>query len=70
MAQISMLACDQCRHSPAETWHIGQAGQPMLLVDLCKSCAKPIRELARLGRSSTDTGLRKRFRKTHLPPQP
>lgn len=70
MAQVTMLACDQCKNTPAETWQIAQIGQHIQLVDLCQACSKPIRALVTLGRDDP-TGLpqRKRFRKTPLPPQ-
>lgn len=50
MAVVAVLACDLCRQQPADTWRITQAGEAEYRVDLCKACAKPLRELRKSGK--------------------
>lgn len=60
MATVSVVACDQCKKTPATTWSIQQSGQPGHLVDLCTDCAKPLRVFVKAGRPETaGTGRRR-----------
>lgn len=69
MAQVITLACDKCGKKPAETWELRKAGTPLTKVDLCPTCAKPLKDIGALGRSG-EPGKRKRMQITPLPPQP
>lgn len=60
VAVVAVLACDLCQGQPAEPWRITQAGDTEYRIDLCKACAKPLRELRKSGRTEEPAKPRRR----------
>lgn len=66
MAEVVSRVCDQCGNVDASTYGITQGTAPQWLVDLCDSCAEPIRSWRQVARAGQGAKRRpyRRFQKT------
>lgn len=68
MAIVTVVQCDYCTGSPAETWLLQQGTAAQWAVDLCADHAGPLRELRVKGRAAGPVKRRRTgVRKTPLP---
>ena len=51
MAEITSVVCDMCGATPASTYFIHKGTKNEWVIDLCDTCAKPIKDWEKKGRA-------------------